>query len=88
MTPEIINVPLDATARLELALMAYNRWADAFEGLKIAKLASWESSGKFCPKTDWPLFKADNIKTAEIELNKAVSVKDQICKYSPLILNN
>lgn len=81
-----MQIDLDPTERLEFASMAYSRWSDAFIALKAAKAATWESTGKTCPKGDWPLFHDANIKHAQKELDLATKLKDAICKYSPLII--
>jgi hypothetical protein len=84
----IVNVPLDAEARLELAAMAYSRWCKAYDYLKTIKAATWESQNKFCPKDEWPSYHAVQIQGAEAELKKAAAIKDAICPYSPLILKS
>jgi len=80
-----LSIPLDAEARLELASMAYSRWCKAWDNAKIIKSATWESQGKFCPKEDWALYHADQMKSIEEELNKSFRIREQICKFSPLM---
>lgn len=85
MSEGIKQVPLSAKARLELASMAYGRWAKAYDALKEAKALTWESAGKFCPKEEWPLYHADMVKTAQAELDLTTALKAEICPHSPLM---
>lgn len=76
---------LDAIARNELASMAYARWSMAYDNYKKTKQLTWEQNKQVCPKSDWSSFHSQMIQSAEKELELASKVKDQICKYSPLI---
>jgi hypothetical protein len=76
---------LDAKTRLEIASMVYHRWTIAYDAMKEAKAATWESMGKFCPKNEWHLYHADMIENAEKELELAEKLKSDICPFSPLI---
>jgi hypothetical protein len=78
-------IELDDAIRLELAAMAYKRWDLAYDALKNAKCLTWETSGKFCLKGEWPLFRASILAKAEKELATATALKNAICKYSPII---
>jgi hypothetical protein len=75
---------LDAKTRLEIASMVYSRWCEAFDNLKKVKTQTWESTGKFCPKGDWPQYQASMLKHAERELELAEKLKADICPFSPL----
>lgn len=66
--------------------MIYSRWSEAFDALKKTKSLTWESAGKFCPKTEWSLYHAEMIKQAEMEFELATKLKNDICKYSPLVM--
>ena len=81
----VVNVPLDATARLELAAMVYARWSTAFNKVKEVKALTWELAGKFCPKAEWPKYKDSMLEAALLELGTAEQLKEQVCKYSPLL---
>jgi hypothetical protein len=81
----IIDVPLDAKARLEIASMVYSRWSLAFDSLKNTKALTWESQNRFCPKADWPFFHKSLIESAQKEFDLACKLKEDMCKYSPLV---
>lgn len=85
MTQDTKQVPLSAKARLELASMAYARWSTAYDAFKAAKSLTWESSGRFCPKGEWPLYHASMLGTAQAELDLAAALKAEICPHSPLV---
>jgi hypothetical protein len=85
MQPDTKSVPLSARARLELASMAYARWSVAYDKLKEVKFLTWEASGRFCPKGEWPLYHAEMLKNAEHELTLATQIKGEICPHSPLL---
>lgn len=85
MTQDTQPVPLTAKARLELASMAYVRWAKAYDAMKEVKALTWDSAGRFCPKGEWPLYHAAMVKTAQTELDLATALKDEICPHSPLM---
>jgi hypothetical protein len=80
-----VNCELDAKTRLEIASMVYNRWCKAYDEIKKVKALTWESTGKFCPKEEWPLYQKDMLENAEKELALALKLKDDVCKYSPLV---
>jgi hypothetical protein len=81
-----MQIELSATARLECANLIYGKWSEAFDTLKVAKNATWETSGKTCPKSDWPLFRAHNLEHAQKEFDKWSALKEEVCKYSPLVI--
>lgn len=85
MNEETRQVPLSARARLELASMAYGRWSTAYDAVKATKALTWESSGRFCPKGEWPSYHAEMTKNAEKELELAAVLKAEICPHSPLL---
>lgn len=76
---------LSPKARLEIASMVYSRWSRAFDSLNNTKALTWESQHKFCPKADWPLFHKSMIEKAQKEFDLATELKNEICKYSPLV---
>ena len=76
---------LSPTTRLELAYMAYDRWSKAFDALKYTKTQTWEMNRQVCPKAEFPSCLALWIQTAQKELDKTTYIKDEICKYSPLV---
>jgi hypothetical protein len=76
---------LDAFTRNELASMVYARWSSAFENLKKTKSLTWESTGKFCPRAEWPSYHETMLAGAQKELEYASRLKETVCKYSPLI---
>lgn len=77
---------LDATTRNEIASMVYARWGKAYDAMKAAKAMKWEDNKQMCPKADFPLFHAENIKHAEKELALAEKLKADICPFSPLVI--
>lgn len=83
-----VNLSLDEITRTEIASMIYSRWSEAFDALKKTKSLTWESAGKFCPKTEWSLYHAEMIKQAEMEFELATKLKNDICKYSPLVMGS
>lgn len=76
---------LDAKTRLEIASMVYSRWSEAWDNVKTVKALTWETSGKFSPKDEWPLYYADMLKHAKEELSLAEKLKADICPFSPLV---
>jgi hypothetical protein len=78
-------VELSDRARLECASLVYREWCKAFDGWKDAKEATWESRGRFCPKGDWPEFYKSALGDAKANLDKWVALKEEVCKYSPLL---
>jgi len=76
---------LDAEARNELAFMAYGKWTECIDMLKIAKEMQFDKRVDG-DKLSFELSKKECIRRAEENLAKAVRVKDQICKYSPLVV--
>lgn len=82
---KVISVPLNAEARLEIAGMVYSRWCKAHDAMKETQARTWEQNKQVCPKSDWPLFYAENVKYAEAELAKATRLKDAFCPFSPLV---
>ncbi len=82
----IKEVPLSAKARLEIASMVYSRWCNAFDALKAAEKETWESAGKFCPKDEWPQYHADRKQSALTDFSIASQLKNEMCKWSPLVL--
>lgn len=82
----IKQVPLSALARNKLASMAYEQWSVSYESLKAVKALTWESAGKFCPKAEWPQYHTSMVINAEKELAEAAAVKDEICKWSPIVM--
>jgi hypothetical protein len=85
MTQDTKQVPLSARARLELSAMAYERWSKAYDATKATKALTWESSGRLCPKGEWPAYYAEMIKNVAHELNLAAQIREEICPYSPLL---
>ena len=85
MSDTVVNVPLDAVARNLVSSLVYQHWTECFDTLKAAKNATWESAGKFCPKAEWPLHQAVMLKNAQAAFDTATAVKEQACKFSPMI---
>lgn len=81
-----MQIELSAEARLECASLVYGKWSEAYDQLKLAKNATWENSGKTCPKGDWPLFREQNLVFAQKEYDKWSALKVEVCKYSPLVI--
>lgn len=81
-----MQIELSAEARLECASLVYAKWGESFYQLKIAKSAKWEDNKQCCPKGDWPLFYQSNLEYAQKEFDKWSALKEEICKYSPLII--
>lgn len=81
MSEKIVQIPLDATTRLELASMVYARWAKAYDAHKLAKAQVWETQKHVCPKADWPLFYEKSVEHAEKELKLATKLKQDICEH-------
>jgi hypothetical protein len=86
MSSKIFDIPCNAIVRNELSSMVYDRYCRAYDNLKITKTLTWESTNKFCPKNEWPDYRATMIASAEKELEIATTLKDTICKYSPLVI--
>ena len=85
MSSKIIDIPCDAEVRNELSSMVYDRWSRACDNLKNVKNLTWEGVDKFCPKNDWPQHHKIMLSNAEKELKIATTLKDAICKYSPIV---
>lgn len=81
-----MQIELSPETRLEIASLVYDKWCKAHEAMKLAKTQTWESAGKFCPKADWPLFQARILKDSQKEFDKWTRLKDEVCKYSPLVI--
>ncbi len=81
-----MQIELSPEARLEIASLVYDKWCKAYDAFKLAKTQTWESAGKFCPKSEWPLFQAKMLESAQKELDKWARLKDEVCKYSPLVI--
>lgn len=80
-----MQVELDAEARLELAAMVYARWSRAWDSVKAVRAETWESTGRFCGKEDWPGFHAARTKQADEEMALAKRLREAICPYSPIV---
>jgi len=87
MNITVISVPLSAIARTQLASMAYHRWCIAHDNLKKVKTETWETSGKFCPRGDFPASHKHRILHAQEECDIATALRDEICSYSPLMMS-
>lgn len=81
-----MQIELSAEARLEIAALVYSKWAQSFDAFKAAKTATWENNKQVCPKGDWPLFQADQMEYAQKTLDKWTRLKEEVCKYSPLVI--
>lgn len=80
-----MQIELSPEARLEIASLVYNKWAESYDAFKAAQTATWEANKWLCPKEDWPLFRAHQMEYAEKALDKWTKLKEEVCKYSPLV---
>jgi len=85
MPGKVISIPLDADQRNDVASLVYSAWCKSFDAMKAAKGATWESSGKFCPKGEWPNYHKVQIEHAQKELDKLENLRNAVCPFSPIV---
>ena len=73
-----MQIELSDTAILALAALAHDMWSKAYDSLKHVKTMTWESSGKYCPKNEWPLYHASMLENGQKEMDKWAGIKQEL----------
>lgn len=73
-----MQIELSDTAILALAALAHDMWTKAYDSLKEVKALTWETSGKYCPKNEWPLYHATMLENGQKELDKWANIKQEL----------
>jgi hypothetical protein len=76
---------LELTEQVVFALqsLAYAAWTQAYDNHKelTTKYTTWESQGKFCPKSEFSEYYAKQLENAVKTLTEARAVLDAIAEY-------
>lgn len=73
-----MQIELSDTAVLALSGVAHEKWTKAYEVLKYVKTETWETSGKCCPKNEWPLYRAARLENAQKEFDKWAAIRAEL----------
>jgi len=77
------NIILSLEARLEMNNLFRLKWSESCAELRLAKSQTWENSGKFCPKAEWPKFQVRMVIEAENKVSYWDKLSKEVFKYYP-----